>query len=70
MKKLIFFFTTVLCLLIPLCANAFTIEYDGEAHEYNAPPCRLMVDGELVDTPDMPPLLMNDRTLVPIRELC
>ncbi len=70
MKKLLFFFTTVLCLLTPLCTNAFTIEYDGEAHEYTAPTCRLMVDGELIDTPDMPPLLMKDRTLVPIRELC
>ena len=56
--------------MIPASVNAFVIEYDGEAHEYTGLNCTLNVDGKTISTPDMPPIIMNDRTLVPLRELC
>lgn len=70
MKKRIFFLIALLCFLIPMCANAFTIEYDGKSHEYTGNIFTLNVDGKIIDTPLMPPIVINGRTLVPIRELC
>lgn len=67
-KKL--FFLVLLLFMIPVSVNAFVIEYDGEAHEYTGLNCTLNVDGKTISTPDMPPIIMNDRTLVPLRELC
>lgn len=40
--------------------------YDNTWHEYNAPPIYLYVNGREI-TPDVPPIIINDRTLVPIR---
>lgn len=51
-------------------ASAFTIEYDGQSHEYTGNIFTLKVDGKIIKTPLMPPIVINDRTLVPVRELC
>lgn len=70
MIKRLFFLVSLLIFMIPLSVNAFVIEYDGEAHEYTGLNCTLNVDGKTISTPDMPPIIINDRTLVPLRELC
>lgn len=64
------FFLILLILMIPVSAGAFIIEYDGEAYDYTGLNCTLNVDGKTIATPDMPPIIINDRTLVPLRELC
>lgn len=70
MKQKLFLITILLCIMFPLYANAFIIEYDGEEREYTGLNCTLNVDGKTIPTPDMPPIIINDRTLVPLRELC
>lgn len=60
----------MLCLLFQTCVNAFVIEYDGKAHNYTGNIFTLKVNGEVIKTPLMPPIVINDRTLVPVRELC
>ena len=70
MRKKIVFLLSLICLLIPIYANAFTIEYDGKSHEYTGNIFTLKVDGKVIKTPLMPPIVINDRTLVPVRELC
>ncbi len=70
MRKRLVLLISLICFLIPLCAHAFTIEYDGKSHEYTGNIFTLKVDGEVIKTPLMPPIVINGRTLVPVRELC
>ncbi|HCC07848.1 MAG TPA: hypothetical protein DEP72_06800 [Clostridiales bacterium] len=73
MKNVIRGVYVALILLIIMYSNsvytyAMSLEYDGEKHEYTAKPIKLMVNGKQVDT-EMPPIILNDRTLVPARDV-
>lgn len=70
MRKKLISLVFFICFLLPLYASAFTIEYDGQSHEYTGNIFTLKVDGKVIKTPLMPPIVINDRTLVPVRELC
>ncbi|MGM9552400.1 MAG: N-acetylmuramoyl-L-alanine amidase [Clostridia bacterium] len=48
--------------------SAFTINYDGMTVDYPWDPIVLVVDGNTVVTEEMPPIIIDGRTLVPARE--
>ncbi len=60
--------TAVIFLLSVTQAMAFTIIYDEQIVDYTLAPIVLVVDGHTVETKEMPPIILNDRTLVPARE--
>lgn len=60
--------TAVMLLLLTIPANAFTIIYDGKTEDYPWDPIVLVVDGNTVETEEMPPIILNGRTMVPARE--
>ncbi len=60
--------TAVMLLLMVIPANALTIYYDGKVEEYPWDPIVLVVDGHTVKTEEMPPIILNGRTMVPARE--
>lgn len=69
-------FTTMLAmafmLTIPVVVNAapvvnYTLVYDGKTHAYSAEEVYISVNSKDIDTGDMPPVVINDRTLVPAR---
>lgn len=68
-KLFIAFIATLLC-FSSLTANAasMTIYYSGSAHDYNGRTYKLMIDGEYI-YPSVEPLIFNDYTLVPIRDV-
>lgn len=60
--------TAVILLLSVIPINAFTIVYDGKTEDYPWDPIVLVVDGHTVKTEEMPPVILNGRTMVPARE--
>ena len=50
-------------------AKAMTLTYNGKQFEYNQPPIKLNVNGANIETTVMPPVMINDRVLVPVREV-
>ena len=58
----------VMILSFCLPAEAFEIRYDGKSEDYPWDPIVMVVDGNVVKTPEMPPIILNERTLVPARE--
>lgn len=66
--KIIFFILTLLLLIQPVTASAITLYYDETAHEYSEKPITMIVNGETVNF-DMPPVIINERTLIPVRGL-
>ncbi|WHH60190.1 N-acetylmuramoyl-L-alanine amidase family protein [Petroclostridium sp. X23] len=72
MKRL---FAILICLTLiiatPVYAQIDTASltklfYDGQWHEYNVPVTHLQVNGEKLET-DVPPVVFNDRSVVPAR---
>ena len=59
--------TAVILLLSVIPADAFTIIYDGKIEDYPWAPIVLVVDGNTVETEEMPPVILNGRTMVPMR---
>ena len=59
----------VLCLINSLSANAITITYDGADHEYDTRMFSLIVNNRMLTELPMPPIIFNDRALVPVREI-
>lgn len=49
-------------------ANSISYYYDGQWHDYNEPPVSLQINGDAV-TAEVPPIVLNDRTLVPVRNV-
>lgn len=41
--------------------------YDGKMHNYSAEAIHIKIDNVPLETTDMPPIVLNDRTLVPVR---
>lgn len=69
-------FTTMIAmafmLMIPVVVNAapvvnYTLVYDGKTHAYSAEEVYISVNGKDINTGDMPPVVINNRTLVPAR---
>lgn len=50
-------------------ALAMNLNYDGKIHEYKEQPIILSINNEKVITKAMPPVIINNRTLVPAREV-
>ena len=71
MKKLrLFLGIILLCLLNSLTVNAeMILKYDGAYHEYNGSVFSLIVNNRQLNDLPMPPIIFNDRALVPIREI-
>lgn len=67
-KAAAFIMTAVILLSFVIRADAFTIIYDGKVEDYPWAPIVLVVDGHAVETKEMPPVILNGRTLVPARE--
>ena len=70
-KKVLFaYLISIALILTPLGAFAkeLYLTYDGATHKYLGNIYSLMVNGEVVDS-DMPPIIMNDRSLVPVRAI-
>ncbi|HEX9060213.1 MAG TPA: N-acetylmuramoyl-L-alanine amidase [Clostridia bacterium] len=61
-------FILITSLLLPLSsfAKPLVLSYDGKLHKYYGSPITLKVNDEVVKT-DMPPVLLNNRSLVPAR---
>ncbi len=43
------------------------LSYDGGTYPYSAEKVNIQIDGKLIETPIMEPIILNDRTLVPLR---
>jgi len=52
-------------------ANLTSITYDGESHPYNVKEVTLLLNNDKFEPKEgqMPPIILNDRTLVPVREV-
>ncbi len=67
----------IICFLIAavaamqLCTAyaSLNLEYDGESHVYTGEVYTLIVNGQTI-TSAVPPIIFNDRALVPVREVC
>ncbi|MCI5604102.1 MAG: N-acetylmuramoyl-L-alanine amidase family protein [Clostridia bacterium] len=69
MKKLkILFLIFVLMCLSVVTAQAMTLSYDDELHEYDGSIYALIVNNELLEPP-LAPIIFNDHALVPVREI-
>lgn len=72
MKKIfivfVFIFSVCSCVL---ATNNMNLEYDGKIHAYNGPDVTLFLNGEIFTPSEgqMPPIIIDDRTLVPVREV-
>ena len=60
--------TAVMLFLSVENISAFTIIYDGKVEDYPWAPIVMVVDGQTVETVQMPPIILNGRTMVPARE--
>ena len=73
MKKLQIFL--LLCVMffsnaVPvMSAESMKLEYDGKMHEYTGSVFNLVVSNKKLNELPMPPIIFNDRALVPIREI-
>jgi len=74
-KKITFLFITFLIVLSSL-VNTFafkvvktTLEYDGANHYYEAFEVNVMVNGNLIEEYNTIPIILNSRTLVPVRDI-
>jgi N-acetylmuramoyl-L-alanine amidase len=71
MRKIIVLFLIVAgCLIFSGTSYAQTLYlvYDGSTHVYEGNVVSLKLNGELLQ-PDVPPIIMDDRTLVPVRAI-
>ena len=64
-------FTLLLWLIIPFTVSAerISIVYEGEAHDYDNTEISVYVDGEQVVYDGMFPVIIDGRTLIPVREV-
>ena len=72
MKRLQLFLITLVMCFTGVCAvkaDNMILEYDGGTHEYNGSVFALIVNNRKLDSLPLPPIIFNDRSLVPIREI-
>ncbi|MCX7715060.1 MAG: N-acetylmuramoyl-L-alanine amidase family protein [Clostridia bacterium] len=70
MKKivLLFYILFMLCMANSAYAEPLTLVYDGQQVEYTGAQYTLVVNNNVLNPP-LPPIIFNDRALVPIREV-
>ncbi len=70
MKRLLMLMIMLFAIIIPTAVHAETLklQYDGGVHDYNDEQYTLIVKDRTLQVP-LPPILFNDRALVPIREV-
>ena len=75
-NKRILFFTALFVMLFNICVLAASIStvklnltYDGKTVEYKALEVKVNVDGKELQNLDMPAVIIEDRTLVPLRAI-
>jgi N-acetylmuramoyl-L-alanine amidase len=71
MKKLLCIYlmvTTFILTCVTTYAQGITLTYDGVTKKYTGNIYKLYVNNELVNS-DMPPIIINDRSLVPVRAI-
>ena len=72
-KRKRFFAITAICSLLFSNVSAYAAEldmnlyYDGKTHHYKAEEVNIIINGEEMNETDMPPVILEDRTLVPAR---
>lgn len=54
---------------INVAASQMELVYDGQKHFYDLPATVLYMNGEMIDTNQMPPVQIEGTTLVPVREV-
>ena len=69
MRKLLLILS--IFLIISSSAFAFNITIDGETKEYTGPNVKLVLNSEpfTIEENQMPPVIIDGRTLVPVREI-
>ncbi len=71
MRRLAVIFAVTAAMLLT-AATAFGREmdlvYGGETHRYSADDINILVDGRKIVTNKMPPIVLNEKTFVPVRE--
>ena len=69
-KKALFLTTLIILMLFTLLnVNAAQIYYNDEYHDYEAEDITLLVNGKQVNNLPMPPVIIDDFTMVPVREV-
>ncbi len=66
LKKQLIMYIAILSIFISNTCFAIKLTYDGKEHEYTAEPIKLMINQKILNT-DMPPVVIDGRTLVPVR---
>ena len=72
-KRKRFFAITAICSLLFSNVSTYAAEldmnlyYDGKTHHYKAEEVNIIINGEEMNETDMPPVILEDRTLVPAR---
>lgn len=72
MKKMFFIAVVMLLTILPICSYAgMQLYYDGAMHEYTGPEITLFINTMKFEVTEglMPPVIINNRTLVPLREV-
>lgn len=71
LKKIIFMLILIALSCSVIYASDMNLEYDGEVHRYEGPNVNLILNGEkfLPAEGQMPPIIFENRTLVPVREV-
>ncbi len=70
MRKSVSFFILITFLLsLTISVKAFDITYNGKTEDYNRGAIGIMVNDKEVVLKEMPAILLNGRTLVPVREV-
>lgn len=77
MKKFVCIFLSIIMLFCTLNINVFAAKsfsgilvYDGVAHNYSGVDFSVYVNNNKISTPIPPVVLENNRSLVPVREIC
>lgn len=72
MKKLFFVLVVIILIMLPIYSfAAMEIYYDGALREYTGPNLTLILDDKKFEVTEglMPPIIIENRTLVPVREV-
>lgn len=71
-KLFLIFCFSILFTLTVFASNKWInlkLEYDGKMHNYSAEEIHIFIDNQKINTPNMEPIIINNRTLVPLRDI-
>lgn len=72
MKKIFWLLVVIILIMLPVYSYAsMEIYYDGATHEYTGPNVTLILNDIIFEVTEglMPPIIIDNRTLVPVREV-